>query len=170
MDISILKELISQNLCIREMAEQLDKAPTTVRYWLVKHNLPTKKCHNSDRQSKICPKCKIEKDRVEFHKRRNGGDFSPYCKACTRIQTLDRTRELKIKCVEYSGGECQHCGYSKSLSALEFHHINPDKKDFAISKYKRYVFNEKVKKELDVCILLCSNCHREEHDRMYKMR
>lgn len=28
------------------------------------------------------------------------------------------------------GGKCECCGYNKNLSALEFHHINPDEKKF----------------------------------------
>jgi 5-methylcytosine-specific restriction endonuclease McrA len=65
-------------------------------------------------------------------------------------------------CIEYKGGKCEKCGYDKYDGALEFHHLDPSKKDFAISKKKaRYI--DKLKPELDKCILLCSNCHRELH-------
>ena len=47
------------------------------------------------------------------------------------------------------------------MYAMEFHHINPKDKEFQISHYKSYVFNDDIKKELDKCQLLCSNCHRE---------
>jgi hypothetical protein len=30
------------------------------------------------------------------------------------------------------GGKCALCGYNKCLSALEFHHINSDDKDFSL--------------------------------------
>lgn len=52
------------------------------------------------------------------------------------------------------------CDYSRCLSALEFHHLDPTKKDFIIS---RCFSLKKAKLELDKCILLCSNCHREVH-------
>mgnify|MGYP005855513707 CR=1 FL=1 len=49
------------------------------------------------------------------------------------------------------------------MGALDFHHLDPQKKDFnlgiAIIQWKW----EKVKPELDKCILLCANCHRELH-------
>ncbi len=54
------------------------------------------------------------------------------------------------------------CGYNKCLSALEFHHIDPLKKDFNISQFRTTSF-ESIKKELDKCDLLCANCHREIH-------
>ena len=71
--------------------------------------------------------------------------------------------DKKQKAVNYKGGCCIICKYNRSLSALEFHHLDPSKKDFAISKYVNIEFH-KIKKELDKCILLCSNCHREIHD------
>lgn len=35
--------------------------------------------------------------------------------------------------VQYKGGKCCVCGYNKYLGALEFHHLNPNEKDFGIS-------------------------------------
>ena len=28
------------------------------------------------------------------------------------------------------GGKCERCGYNANLSALEFHHKNPEEKEF----------------------------------------
>ena len=70
---------------------------------------------------------------------------------------------IKVKAVEYKGGCCEKCGYNKYVGALEFHHLDPTQKDFAIGS-KGYTRSwEKVKKELDKCILVCANCHREIH-------
>jgi len=69
---------------------------------------------------------------------------------------------LKRKAVEYKGGKCYICNYNKYVGALDFHHSNPDEKDFAISDLRTYSW-EKVRNELDKCICLCSNCHREVH-------
>lgn len=71
-------------------------------------------------------------------------------------------QDKKIKLVEYKGGCCQNCGYKKSNSALEFHHINPIEKDFTIAG-KSYSY-ERLKKEADKCIMICSNCHIEIHE------
>ena len=75
-------------------------------------------------------------------------------------------KRVKQKLVEYKGRECQICGYNKSLNALHFHHLNPDEKDFSISG-KSLSF-EKLKGEVDKCILVCSNCHSEIHDGLLK--
>lgn len=70
-------------------------------------------------------------------------------------------KKAKIKLVEYKGGKCERCGYDKCIDALEFHHLKPDEKDFTIGG-KSWSF-EKLKKESDKCILVCSNCHKEIH-------
>lgn len=71
---------------------------------------------------------------------------------------------MKLKALTYKGGRCQCCNYDRCLSALEFHHTDPNEKDFGISA-KGYTRSwETVKKELDKCVLVCSNCHREIHE------
>ena len=88
-----------------------------------------------------------------------------YCKPCTNMQTIERMRHTKRLCIEYKGGKCEKCGYDKYDGALEFHHLDPSKKDFAISK-KKAKYIDSLKPELDKCILVCANCHRELHGGM----
>ena len=71
-------------------------------------------------------------------------------------------RKEKQKAVDYMGGSCAVCGFVKCLSALEFHHLNPKEKE----GYNSHWTFEINKKELDKCILLCANCHREKHEEM----
>lgn len=71
-------------------------------------------------------------------------------------------KKLKEKLVEYKGGKCERCGYDKCITALEFHHLDPREKDFGIGS-KDVLSFEKCKKEVDKCILVCANCHREIH-------
>jgi len=52
---------------------------------------------------------------------------------------------------------------------LEFHHINKDEKDFAIGSGNTKSWSD-IKKELDKCVLLCANCHREVHSQSYPVR
>jgi len=70
-------------------------------------------------------------------------------------------RRTKLKLVEYKGGECKCCGYNKCIEAMEFHHLDPKEKDFTISG-KSWSF-EKLKKEVDKCVLVCNRCHKEIH-------
>ena len=67
----------------------------------------------------------------------------------------------KLKLVEHKGGKCEICGYDKNISALEFHHLYD--KEFEISKKKLVTINDQILQELDKCILVCANCHREIH-------
>lgn len=69
----------------------------------------------------------------------------------------------KEELIAYKGGKCEICGYNKCIAALDFHHIDPSKKDFGISATNIYKNIEALKKEADKCILVCANCHRELH-------
>lgn len=88
-----------------------------------------------------------------------------------RVQWLKKWKkrqDLKIKCLEYLGGKCKHCDYSKCLGALEFHHRDPATKVFSISRGITHLYKwERLKTELDKTDLACSNCHREEHWNMF---
>ena len=80
------------------------------------------------------------------------------------LKAVQRRREkVRLMAINYKGGCCQICGYDRCIEALEFHHLDPAQKDFGIS-HKGYTRSwEKVKEEVDKCILLCANCHREFH-------
>jgi hypothetical protein len=71
-------------------------------------------------------------------------------------------QKMKAKGVEYKGGKCQNCGYEKSIWAMDFHHKSKNEKTFNISRYSCLSW-DRIRIELDKCILLCSNCHRELH-------
>jgi hypothetical protein len=161
MDKSILSDMISQGFSTREISTRMNCGQTNVMYWIRKHNL---NIITKVKSEKTCPKCKQILDLSFFYQRRGKIGGSVYCKGCTNSQAMERQKKLKIQCVEYKGGCCQVCNYSKSLSALEFHHLNPSEKEFSLSSKKSFSFNELIKKELDKCILLCANCHREQHD------
>lgn len=65
----------------------------------------------------------------------------------------------KIKAVKLLGGKCIHCGES-TLSKLTFHHIHGKEKTIGELLTSRW---SKIEKELERCVLLCQNCHREQH-------
>lgn len=74
-------------------------------------------------------------------------------------------RKMKLRAIEYKGGKCQQCGYSKSPAALVFHHRDTTEKDFNIGS--RVIKWEVLRPELDKCDLLCQNCHQELHERLF---
>lgn len=86
-------------------------------------------------------------------------------KHSTRILNIHQLR--KIKALQYKKQKCcSRCGYSKCNDALDLHHVNPSLKVFEFRRARFSPTNdipEKVKNELDKCIVLCSNCHAKEH-------
>ncbi len=85
------------------------------------------------------------------------------CSKCKGKKVFERSKKRSI---EYKSGKCEICGYDRSQTAMDFHHIDPKHKDFQISR-RRGCCWEKIKKELDKCYLLCSNCHREYHEGLF---
>ena len=80
---------------------------------------------------------------------------------------IEWRKRKKVELVEYKGGKCERCGYNKSTRALQFHHLDSNEKDFTISR-KSYSI-ERLKKEVDKCILVCANCHLEIHEELDKI-
>lgn len=74
------------------------------------------------------------------------------------------TQARAKRAILHYGGKCVECGYDDSRAALTFHHKDPKTKEHEpcqlINSRKRWT---EVVKELDKCLLLCSNCHREVH-------
>jgi len=86
-------------------------------------------------------------------------------KICGNCAVVIRRMKLKQQLVDYKGGKCELCGYNKNVKALSFHHLDPNEKEYNISKYSKSL--ERLKKEVDKCQLLCMNCHAETHDKHY---
>lgn len=112
---------------------------------------------------KQCPRCKNVYPLTSKHFYKHGKvGLGGYCKKCNTVVKLEQLRDIKKQCVEYLGSKCILCQYSKCLNALDFHHIDPSKKDMQLSKFRSMKF-ESLKKELNKCILTCATCHREIH-------
>ena len=60
-----------------------------------------------------------------------------------------------------AGGACQICGYSRSIAALEFHHLDPSAKSFSVAERGLTRSLERARQEANKCLLVCSNCHAE---------
>ena len=100
------------------------------------------------------------------------GKQTKFCSSSCKNNSLQsykaqQARGLKRKklIVKNFGGCCSICGYSKNLSALTFHHINPKKKTFQLDL--RSLSNRKqssIDTEIRKCILVCNNCHAELHN------
>lgn len=114
---------------------------------------------------KVCVTCKENLEDNSFYKLSGRLTISNHCKKCMNIATVKRHQNRKFELVSYKGGCCYICGYNKAISALEFHHTNPKDKEYDWNKL-RMISLDKARSEVDKCVLLCSNCHREEHERL----
>jgi hypothetical protein len=120
------------------------------------HN--TKKDIDSVAAAKSGIECKCQICyRAYVYKRK--GDTTIICASC---QTTQARRNLKKRCIEYKGGKCQRCDYTICVEALEFHHLDPAQKDFAIGDGSIRSW-KKIILELEKCLLICCRCHREKH-------
>ena len=77
--------------------------------------------------------------------------------------TAVRRLRLKTLMVNSRGGKCQVCGYSRCLVALDFHHIDEKTKKFELSQRSLTKDLKSIYEEVDKCLLVCANCHREIH-------
>jgi hypothetical protein len=74
------------------------------------------------------------------------------------IKNRDISGHFKTK----RGNKCELCGYERHPKCLDFHHIDPSKKLFEISKsYMRPM--PVIEEEASKCILVCKNCHALIH-------
>lgn len=94
-----------------------------------------------------------------------------YCSRECKVRILssypkqkDRGIIRKLRLIEMAGGKCAKCGYDKNAAVLSFHHLDGDDKEHNLDT--RHLSNRgwnKILEEFDKCILLCANCHMEEH-------
>jgi hypothetical protein len=62
------------------------------------------------------------------------------------------------------GGKCAICEYERSVSAIDYHHLDPKEKDDLLSKAMANGHAwSKIVEEARKCTILCCRCHRELH-------
>jgi hypothetical protein len=85
-----------------------------------------------------------------------------------RVRRIAKVYERKERILEFYNQlkatlECARCGENHPAT-LQFHHCDPQKKDFNLSEAVREGYSiERIKKEVAKCIVLCANCHAKEH-------
>lgn len=83
------------------------------------------------------------------------------CKRCRQHRVAEWRRRTKAKLVAEAGGACRLCGYDRCQAALEFHHLDPATKRFALSLRGVTRSVRELREEASKCALLCANCHAE---------
>ena len=162
-----LENKLTEGFSTNQIAKELGITGTGVRYYMKKWGLTSnhlsikeKQCYRTDTH-KQCPKCGDIKTLDNFDKRPNG-NIQSYCRKCLNDNRYSLLKKHKQTLVKEFGGCCSKCGYNKNYSALEFHHLESKEKDFHLGSAKTTNI-DKLRKEVEKCILVCSNCHKEIH-------
>ncbi|HVW17254.1 MAG TPA: hypothetical protein VHB30_03300 [Solirubrobacteraceae bacterium] len=83
------------------------------------------------------------------------------CLRCRAEAVTRRRRKVKAQLVAEFGGRCSACGYERYAGALQFHHVDPSAKRFAIGGRGLSRAIDTLRAEARKCVLLCANCHAE---------
>lgn len=165
---NILENYVREGMSISEISKITKASLTSVRYWLKKYNLKTsgkagaKSKHEVYDNHKVCIKCTERKHTDLFRRRKDRNNWSSYCKTCESKSLIDAEKKLKMDAIVYLGSVCNSCSNSYDNRCYDFHHTEPEHKDFNIAS-NRALSLKKIKPELDKCILLCANCHHVTH-------
>lgn len=132
--------------------------------------------------TKICTKCKFEKDLHLFSLRKLSKDgYSSWYRSCFKENWQERyyknhnhyrnrhnisrnkiREQIARKVFEYLANHpCISCGEADPI-VLEFDHRDKDGKIESISNLIRDSSWNKVKLEIEKCDVLCANCHRRK--------
>lgn len=148
-----LVELVREGRTTREIAEVMGCSQTNVNYWVRKHGIELPRRRGRERR---CGDCGTT-DPGDFYGKQNG-----LCKACRAKYTLARFEENRRRAIDYLGGSCKDCGYNAHACALAIHHLDPSVKDATFASWRGWSW-ERLRAELDGCVLLCLNCHSVRH-------
>lgn len=116
-------------------------------------------------ETKICSKCGKELPIDQFNWRdKKKGTRRAECKTCHSSYMKQKYQEKKNIVQELkSQCRCAKCGDNRGY-VLEYHHVNPEEKENTIARLTSNNYTlDKVYDEIQKCIVLCANCHREFH-------
>lgn len=163
---------------INEIAKEFNKSCSWVEWKLKQFEIPKWSMSEAKIRfpmkegKKVCSICLIEKDIISFNKGKNKVDGLEYwCKECRSNhhkkylpRMMEMRKEIKKKCVLYKGNICARCNTKNlPICCYSFHHTNPEEKSFEIGDGNILKDWERLKIELDKCIMLCFNCHQITH-------
>ena len=160
-----LEELISTGLSEAEIAARLDRSASTVKHWLTKFGLQTRRGaqRREMRRAKaqglqnFDGECRQHGRTVFFLD--SQGRYR--CLECRRRRVIEHRRKRKQLLVEEAGGRCRLCGYDRCPGALHFHHVDAATKRFALGQRGIARSLVRSREEARKCVLLCANCHAE---------
>lgn len=132
---------------------------------------------------KVCTLCKTEKTKDSFNKNSSKKDgLSNVCRDCGKnrsklyyssnlIEHRKNVRARNIKIIKKNmdfTNSVKSCGCivckEMETCCLDFHHLDPEFKEDNISILAGGAYStERLEKEIEKCVVICSNCHRKLH-------
>jgi len=116
-----------------------------------------------------CPECTKDKPSTDYPNR-GPMDRRKFCKPCRakiRARLSQRGRSdsnrVKVRAHKIMHG-CDHCG-EKDPVVLQYHHLG-DKENGVARMVSTGAAWPKIQSEIEKCLVLCSNCHIREHERL----
>jgi transposase-like protein len=160
----LLSAVVACGLPIRDMAEAMGRSPSTIRYWLKKYGLET------PRTARLrVRRMPLPTDTAPGHRMCPDHGITPFvvdsdgyqrCRKCRVESVVRRRRRLRDVLIEEAGGACAICGFDQHPAALQFHHVDPSEKTFAVRDGETRSL-ERLRAEAAKCVLLCANCHAQ---------
>ena len=111
-----------------------------------------------------CKQCNIEKEASGFPvasitKSGRAGT----CKECYSVRNRNKRVKRAKTLHEMFDKSCRDCGISHdNPSFFDFHHIDKSTKHREVKQILNGSW-DKIMTEVDKCVMLCPNCHRERH-------
>lgn len=110
------------------------------------------------------PRKSFSVEKLRIRAKRANDKFYERSSKAIYARKNERRKELKLELIGMKGRKCETCGYNKCVAALEFHHRGKNK-DSDLSSMIKNGSRQKALKEVERCMLLCANCHRELHNK-----
>jgi hypothetical protein len=156
----VLEDLVAEGLSIRQIANRLALSYTTVRHWLRRHGLETRRAtrlRTADVDG-LEPLLHCPEHGYVPHVR--GSDGFLRCRSCRSAAVVRRRARVREILIAEAGGRCATCGYDGHHGALQFHHVDPSAKAFTLRDGDTRSL-PRMRAEASKCVLLCANCHAE---------
>jgi len=135
--------------------------------------------------TKKCSKCKEIQKNSEFRVDKTNNRLHSWCRKCesewgrkynkanyveVKARKDARTAALYELVNDYKRQHPCECGESR-LPCLEFHHLDPKKKELPISRAILRCWSKKrLLREVAKCVIVCANCHKLLHANWMRLK